>query len=530
VSELPGAERQRGAPRARAVDGARSPPAQVVVLVPPERMRTWVLRLAEVLERQASVPVRLIRAPWPAESTAGLPSEVLEPLLSRGRRAGHADWASSTALPSPDEIDWARTLVVNLTERDPHDFPPPLRTGLTLTPIFHGARRSEALAWPLLHGEAPHVAVVLSGADRVELLHAARLAAPERFRMRQALDLIFGRTITLIASAAAHVLDERPLPKPAPPPRPARELDALGFWWSLAGVAAPKIARAVSAPFLRHDWWCVGIRPLRADSSPIELDLATESFQLLDAGPDRFYADPFLLRHQGVTALFVEDYDYRRRKAVISGFTIDAAGRVGKPFTALNAAGHLSYPFVFSVGGQAFMVPESSANRTVELYEAVDFPEGWRQRAVLLEDIDASDTTLHFDVQTGLWWMFSAVAEPGGSSHDTLSIFYSERLEGPWRPHRANPVKLGPAGSRPAGPLLPWNGRLFRPAQDCTHAYGEGLVWCEVTSLTPEVFSERTVARNTPRAGFAGLHTYGRAAGYEVVDVQRPRPRLARLS
>jgi hypothetical protein len=38
------------------------------------------------------------------------------------------------------------------------------------------------------------------------------------------------------------------------------------------------------------------------------------------------------------------------------------------------------------------------------------------------------------------WWIFGAVAQNGGSAQDDLAIFYSERLEGPWQPHRLNPV------------------------------------------------------------------------------------------
>ena len=46
------------------------------------------------------------------------------------------------------------------------------------------------------------------------------------------------------------------------------------------------------------------------------------------------------------------------------------AAPVGPPATALETPYHLSYPFVFRHEDDIFMIPESSANRTVELYRA----------------------------------------------------------------------------------------------------------------------------------------------------------------
>ncbi len=109
------------------------------------------------------------------------------------------------------------------------------------------------------------------------------------------------------------------------------------------------------------------------------------------------------------------------------------------------------------------------------------------------------------------------MSEFGGSSHDCLSIFFSERLEGPWRPHPGNPVKLDPASSRPAGPLQWWEGRLLRPAQNCVKTYGGGVVWCEVEQLEPHAYRETPLALLGAQDRFP-VHTYGQAAGFEVAD------------
>jgi hypothetical protein len=189
---------------------------------------------------------------------------------------------------------------------------------------------------------------------------------------------------------------------------------------------------------------------------------------------------------------------------------------------------HLSYPFLFEHAGQIYMVPETGANRTVELWECVRFPDQWRLRSVLLEDVEAVDATLKFDARQGLWWMFVSVAEPGGCTYDTLSIYYSNDLFGGWRPHALNPVKLDLASSRPAGPIVEQDGAWLRPAQDCTRGYGGGLSWRRIIDLAPDTFQEEALTHWTPPPGFRGVHTYSRAAGWEAIDLQRRRWRWRR--
>jgi hypothetical protein len=228
-----------------------------------------------------------------------------------------------------------------------------------------------------------------------------------------------------------------------------------------------------------------------------------------------------LLRHNGTTAIFFEDFDYRIDRAKISCAVLDDDGICGTPVEALVRPYHLSYPFVLTVDGTALMVPETSANRTVELYEAVSFPDMWRLRSVLLADIDASDATFHFDPDQQLWWMFASVCEFDTAAWDTLSLFYAKSIDGPWQAHPANPVKLDSRSSRSAGPLVRRGGRLLRPAQDCSRGYGGAIAWCEIEELTPDRFRETVVGRSQPHRRYRGLHTYSQAGGFEVVDFAR---------
>ena len=136
----------------------------------------------------------------------------------------------------------------------------------------------------------------------------------------------------------------------------------------------------------------------------------------------RYFADPFLFRENGTTHVFCEEFPYATAKGVISVFTLDAAGRPSAPRVVLEQPYHLSYPQVFRHDGKIWMMPESSANRTLELYVAESFPDRWKLHSVLLADLSLSDATA-FE-HDGRWWLTATTNEPDTSTWDCLSLFY----------------------------------------------------------------------------------------------------------
>jgi hypothetical protein len=74
-------------------------------------------------------------------------------------------------------------------------------------------------------------------------------------------------------------------------------------------------------------------------------------------------------------------------------------------------------------------------------------------------------------------------------------------LDGVWRPHVLNPLKCDIRSARPAGRPFRLDGRLYRPAQDCSRVYGGGLAINEILDLSPSSFRERTVLTVQPDPG-----------------------------
>ena len=232
--------------------------------------------------------------------------------------------------------------------------------------------------------------------------------------------------------------------------------------------------------------------------------------------------------HGEDTWLFVEDFDHRVGRGVISVVGFDADGPVGTPRTVLEHDVHLSYPHVLEHDGEVWMVPETSGARTIELHRARAFPDGWTREAVLVEDVVASDATV-FRLDDR-WWMLATVRH-GGSFSDTLQGWTADELVGPWTPHPVDPLLVDIAGARPAGRVVVRDGRVLRPVQDNRTGYGASLLLTEVTRLDEAGFEQHVLADLTATpSSWPGrrLHTLNRAGRLEVIDGSALSPRFGR--
>ena len=79
---------------------------------------------------------------------------------------------------------------------------------------------------------------------------------------------------------------------------------------------------------------------------------------------DRAFADPCLVDRGGSSYLFFEELRFAENKGFISCCELTPDGRTTPPEIVLERPYHLSYPFVFFVGDDAYMLPETAANRT----------------------------------------------------------------------------------------------------------------------------------------------------------------------
>ena len=284
----------------------------------------------------------------------------------------------------------------------------------------------------------------------------------------------------------------------------------------LARLALRKIyGRCRSLLFGERTQWFIAFRT-RTDKRSALTDRT--GFCVVPMLRDRFYADPFLLKRDGKTYLFFEDFEFQKDRAAISYLEIDNQGRLSAPQRVLDNGYHMSYPYLFEKQGTVYMIPETRARKTIELYRATEFPRNWELVKIIAHDVLAVDSTV-FE-HSGKFWLFANIAVPGGSTFDELHLFYSDSLEGEWTPHPKNPIVSDVRRARPAGALFFEGGKLLRPGQDCSLRYGYALTFNEVEVLSESDYQEKPYNRIEPDwcPGSICTHTYNRTEEFEVLD------------
>jgi len=224
----------------------------------------------------------------------------------------------------------------------------------------------------------------------------------------------------------------------------------------------------------------------------------------------RMYADPMLFYYNGINYIFFEDYDYN--KGTISYVTVDDNLEFSEPRLALELPCHLSFPHVFQEGEQIYMTPETYAYKEVGLYQAVDFPNGWKKVRTLVRGNFFADPILF--KYNGYFWLFTS------TTNYSLRIYYADDLMGKFRPHPINKANIS---GRNAGRVYFSGDQLLRPVMDCSRGYGWGMSIRQIVELTPSKFKEKKIFHIAPywAEGLDGTHTYNENENLVVYDGKR---------
>jgi len=243
-------------------------------------------------------------------------------------------------------------------------------------------------------------------------------------------------------------------------------------------------------------------------------------FKRITPPKDRFWADPFVIEKNDKYFIFIEELVYKEGKGKISVIEMDQKGNYKTPEVIIEKNYHLSYPFIFEENDVLYMIPETSGNRTIELYKCVDFPMKWELEKVLLEDLYAVDSTVL--KHNNKYWLFCNIKEnEGASSLDELFLFYSDNLlSNDWQSHPCNPIISDVRQSRPAGHIFIENNKLYRPSQNSGKSYGHGMKINEIVELTTKSYREETVQSIYPNwsKDLLCTHTLNNCKKLTVID------------
>ena len=254
-------------------------------------------------------------------------------------------------------------------------------------------------------------------------------------------------------------------------------------------------------------------------TTPLDLHHLGRFTKLLPP-PDRYWSDPFLVKHANRHYIFIEERLYQQGRGRIACMQVTEQGHYSPPITVLERPYSLSYPFIFRYLDQYYLIPESAESGQVELYRCTRFPDQWVLEHVVMQDVSAFDTTM-FEHQGRWWLMQSRITHPHSNPSASLYLFYAASpLSREWIAHPHNPIVTEADRARPAGRLFHWEGKLYRPSQNCAGTEGRGINLNEITTLNPQHYQEHAVVRCIPegRHQLGGIRTLAFNNDITVLD------------
>lgn len=233
-------------------------------------------------------------------------------------------------------------------------------------------------------------------------------------------------------------------------------------------------------------------------------------------------ADPILIDYDDKTYLFYEAF--HKNKGRIEVVEVYPDCTFSKPSVLLESEGHFSYPFVFNIDNQWYMIPETSDQNKVVLYKATEFPFKWDYQSVLLYEKAVDSTILKTMENT---YLLTFLIHEGNERvtpkiykiNNNLTNVIDGIKELEWS-------EIDELNSRGAGPFFIHNDEFIRPAQaNNDYEYGNNIIFYK-TFVDHDIYKETYVGSLIPenvkakKWWFNGLHTYTVSNRFEAIDIR----------
>jgi hypothetical protein len=225
-------------------------------------------------------------------------------------------------------------------------------------------------------------------------------------------------------------------------------------------------------------------------------------------------ADPFPLKIGSKIFLFFEEINLITRKGSIR-FGELSNFKLIKIKTLLKDRSHYSFPFIFTHGGNIYLIPETSEKKTIELYEFKQSRGELVKIKNLINGIDAADTVLL--KKDDLFWLFTSCVSALNGKHENLEIYYTKDfLTKKFIKHIQNPIYENNKLSRSGGAIIQ---NEYRISQDCTKMYGEKIIVSTIKRLNQNQFEEFDFCSIKTVDG-REIHTYNEIENLIIADLK----------
>ena len=233
------------------------------------------------------------------------------------------------------------------------------------------------------------------------------------------------------------------------------------------------------------------------------------------------WADPFICEEKKVNYIFFENNDLLLNKGKISCGIIKDNKVIGVK-DILNLNYHLSYPFIWKSKKDIFLIPESSQNKSIQIWKSTSFPYKWKLFKTIFKNEYCCDTTIIKDINNNNWLFTNKSNDQTNDPNNELYIYKMIGNFDKFIPHKLNPVVTDCRTARNAGSLNLKN-MMLRPSQiNNSLGYGLGLNINRITSLSLDDFKEITIKKIYPykKTNASGLHHICNTQSKIVVDIR----------
>lgn len=262
---------------------------------------------------------------------------------------------------------------------------------------------------------------------------------------------------------------------------------------------------------LNHEMkWDIALRSQQNDN---------EEWVIVTNESKRYWgADPFLFKHNGTTYLFYECYDRNKEKGCIAYRIVNADLTVSEARVIINEKYHMSFPYIFRYNDNIYVIPETSENKSIQVYKAIDFPDNWELYKTVITDFPAVDTIV---LSTGNEIVLhTSLGDACAVENYVLKLDTDFNLKS-----KKLVCKKSEYGNRNAGKLIERDGVIYRIGQDCRDGdYGKGIVFYK--TIDAEGIEEQEAEYlyvsdlNVNETKYSGIHTLNYTDDMAVVDLR----------
>ncbi len=267
--------------------------------------------------------------------------------------------------------------------------------------------------------------------------------------------------------------------------------------------------------------WNIGVFP-HPISALLDLDGSTNVRWLNSPSPGSHRSEPFGYRAaDGQLNVLYRKGEGVNTSDVIARVRPRNDGILKRSRTMLSTVADLGYPFVLERPDGHYVLISYPHQQRTELFRVAEDNDALDHVRTVLDRAIVNPTCFEHG---GRWWLFGTDPEaPDG----VLRAYHAPRFDGPYAPHRNDPVKMTGSGCRPAGSCFMHEGALWRPSVNNGDPMALGIHFNRITTLDPEHFAEEVAHTLDGFPGTLynkGVRTVCAMGDITLVDGIRPAP------